>query len=578
MKKRLYVDFHVLQTVPPSCINRDDTGSPKTAIYGGVTRARVSSQAWKHAMRQAFVEESLLDEEDVGKRTKKVTELVEKEIAALAPEKDAAKLAKKTLDNAGIKNDEKGTKALFFISQAQIKSLAQLAVEECADKKEYKKALSTAPSVDIALFGRMVADDPSLNFDAAAQVAHSISTHAVQNEYDYFTAVDDCQVEDNRIKKDLKWTADTEFGTLDITVNLSKPEKDPKAIAAAKLAKQSGYPKCLLCKENEGYAGRLNHPARQNHRIIPVKINNSDWFFQYSPYVYYNEHCIVFNAEHTPMKIERATFGKLLDFVEQFPHYFVGSNADLPIVGGSILSHDHFQGGHYEFAMAKAPVEKEISFCGFEDVKAGIVKWPMSVIRISAADKNRLIELADKILLTWRGYTDEAAFVYANTDGEPHNTITPIARRRGNDYELDLVLRNNITTEEHPLGVYHPHAKLHHIKKENIGLIEVMGLAVLPARLKGEMAELEQALLDGSSLRENETLAKHADWVDEFLPKYGFTAGTGLEGEIAPEKLHEIIQTEIGLVFMEVLKDAGVYKCTEEGREAFVRFVDTVNK
>lgn len=278
------------------------------------------------------------------------------------------------------------------------------------------------------------------------------------------------------------------------------------------------------------------------------------------------------------MKIERATFGKLLDFVEQFPHYFVGSNADLPIVGGSILSHDHFQGGHYEFAMAKAPVEKEISFRGFEDVKAGIVKWPMSVIRISAADKNRLIELADKILLTWRGYTDEAAFVYANTDGEPHNTITPIARRRGNDYELDLVLRNNITTEEHPLGVYHPHAKLHHIKKENIGLIEVMGLAVLPARLKGEMAELEQALLDGSSLRENETLAKHAVWVDEFLPKYGFTAGAGLEGEIAPEKLHEIIQTEIGLVFMEVLKDAGVYKCTEEGREAFVRFVDTVNK
>ena len=395
-------------------------------------------------------------------------------------------------------------------------------------------------------------------------------------DYFYKLSCDSNYIRRYRIKKDLKWTADTEFGTLDITVNLSKPEKDPKAIAAAKLAKQSGYPKCLLCKENEGYAGRLNHPARQNHRIIPVKINNSDWFFQYSPYVYYNEHCIVFNAEHTPMKIERATFGKLLDFVEQFPHYFVGSNADLPIVGGSILSHDHFQGGHYEFAMAKAPVEKEISFRGFEDVKAGIVKWPMSVIRISAADKNRLIELADKILLAWRGYTDEAAFIYANTDGEPHNTITPIARKRGNDYELDLVLRNNITTEEHPLGVYHPHAKLHHIKKENIGLIEVMGLAVLPARLKGEMAELEQALLDGSSLRENETLAKHADWVDEFLPKYGFTAGSGLEGEISPEKLHEIIQTEIGLVFMEVLKDAGVYKCTEEGRAAFLRFVESV--
>lgn len=380
-----------------------------------------------------------------------------------------------------------------------------------------------------------------------------------------------------RIKKDRRWTVDTKYGTLDITINLSKPEKDPKAIAAAKLAKQSGYPKCLLCKENEGYAGRVNHPARQNHRIIPVTINGSDWFFQYSPYVYYNEHCIIFNGQHTPMKIERATFGKLLDFVEQFPHYFVGSNADLPIVGGSILSHDHFQGGHYEFAMAKAPVEKEISFKGFEDVKAGIVKWPMSVIRISAEKKERLIELADKVLLAWRGYTDEAAFIFAETDGELHNTITPIARRRGDLYELDLVLRNNITTEEHPLGVYHPHAKLHHIKKENIGLIEVMGLAVLPARLKKEMADLEQALLDGTSIREDEVLAKHADWVEEFLPKYGFTFGSGLEGEVTPEKLHDIVQTEIGLVFKEVLKDAGVYKCTEEGRTAFMRFVDRVN-
>ncbi|MBQ8278222.1 MAG: UDP-glucose--hexose-1-phosphate uridylyltransferase [Roseburia sp.] len=371
-----------------------------------------------------------------------------------------------------------------------------------------------------------------------------------------------------RIKKDLKWTADTEFGTLDITVNLSKPEKDPKAIAAAKLAKQSGYPKCLLCQENEGYAGRVNHPARQNHRIIPLTINNSDWFFQYSPYVYYNEHCIVFNAQHTPMKIERATFGKLLDFVEQFPHYFVGSNADLPIVGGSILSHDHFQGGHYEFAMAKAPVEKEISFAGFEDVKAGIVKWPMSVIRLNAAKKERVIELADKILLAWRGYTDEAAFIFAETEGEPHNTITPIARRRGDDFELDLVLRNNITTEEHPLGVYHPHAKLHHIKKENIGLIEVMGLAVLPARLKDEIAALESAIISGADLRKNEVLEKHADWVEEFLPKYEV---------VDKDNIHEILQTEIGLVFNEVLLDAGVYKCTEEGREAFLRFVDAVN-
>lgn len=410
---------------------------------------------------------------------------------------------------------------------------------------------------------------------------HQLYTNGSPKEatdYFYKLSRDSDYIRRYRIKKDMKWTADTEFGTLDITINLSKPEKDPKAIAAAKLAKQSGYPKCLLCKENEGYAGRLNHPARQNHRIIPVTINNSSWFFQYSPYVYYNEHCIIFNANHTPMKIERATFGKLLDFVEQFPHYFVGSNADLPIVGGSILSHDHFQGGHYEFAMAKAPVEKEISFEGFSDVKAGIVKWPMSVIRIRAEKKERLIELADKILLAWRGYTDEAAFVLAETDGEPHNTITPIARKRGEEFELDLVLRNNITTEEHPLGVYHPHANLHHIKKENIGLIEVMGLAVLPARLKEEMASLEQALLDGTSLRQDEVLEKHADWVDEFLPKYGYTPGSGLEGEVTPEKLHEMVQTEIGLVFMEVLKDAGVYKCTEEGRAAFERFVAYVNK
>lgn len=372
-----------------------------------------------------------------------------------------------------------------------------------------------------------------------------------------------------RIARDRKWVAPTEYGDLDITINLSKPEKDPKAIAAAKLAKQTSYPKCLLCMENEGYAGRLNHPARQNHRIIPVTINNSQWGFQYSPYVYYNEHCIVFNSQHTPMKIERATFAKLLDFVSQFPHYFVGSNADLPIVGGSILSHDHFQGGHYEFAMAKAPVEKEISFKGFEDVKAGIVKWPMSVIRISSADRERLIELADKILLTWRGYTDEAAFVFAETDGEPHNTITPIARKRGDLYELDLVLRNNITTEEHPLGVYHPHAELHHIKKENIGLIEVMGLAVLPARLKGELEHLQEAILAGRDIRADEELEKHADWVDELKQKYdSFTA----------ENIEKIIQDEVGIVFMKVLEHAGVYKYTPEGREAFGRFVDCVNE
>ena len=369
-----------------------------------------------------------------------------------------------------------------------------------------------------------------------------------------------------RIRKDMKWVAPTQYGDLDITINLSKPEKDPKAIAAAKLAKQTAYPKCQLCMENEGYAGRLDHPARENHRIIPVTINGSPWGFQYSPYVYYNEHCIVFNSQHVPMKIERATFAKLFDFVKQFPHYFVGSNADLPIVGGSILSHDHFQGGHYEFAMAKAPVEREISFAGFEDVKAGIVKWPMSVIRISGPDTDRLIELADKILAAWRGYTDEAAFIFAETDGEPHNTITPIARKRGDQYELDLVLRNNITTEEHPLGVYHPHAELHHIKKENIGLIEVMGLAVLPARLKGEIEGLCRAIVAGEDLRKDEALAKHADWVDELKKTYTFTA----------DNVEEILKKEIGIVFMKVLEHAGVYKCTEEGRQAFLRFVDSV--
>jgi UDPglucose--hexose-1-phosphate uridylyltransferase len=372
----------------------------------------------------------------------------------------------------------------------------------------------------------------------------------------------------DRIKRDLKWVTPTEYGDLDITINLSKPEKDPKAIAAAKLAPQSSYPKCQLCRENEGYAGRMNHPARENHRIIPVSINDSEWNFQYSPYVYYNEHCIVFNSQHVPMKIERATFRKLLDFVAQFPHYFVGSNADLPIVGGSILSHDHFQGGHYEFAMAKAPVEQTWTFPGFEDVSAGIVKWPMSCLRLSCADDARLVELADRILKAWRGYTDADAFVFAETDGEPHNTITPIARRRGDRFELDLVLRNNITTKEHPLGVYHPHAKLHHIKKENIGLIEVMGLAVLPSRLKNEMALLEPALVahqDPATYAE--PIAKHAEWAAELLKKYpGLTAQT----------VKPMLQKEIGLVFAQVLADAGVYKMTPEGRKAFARFLASV--
>ena len=396
-------------------------------------------------------------------------------------------------------------------------------------------------------------------------------------EFFYEFSQDTNYIRRDRVKKDMKWKVNSPYGDIDITINLSKPEKDPKAIAAAKNAKQSSYPKCQLCMENEGYAGRVNHPARQNHRIIPITINDSNWGFQYSPYVYYNEHCIVFNGQHVPMKIDKAAFRKLFDFVKLFPHYFLGSNADLPIVGGSILSHDHFQGGNYTFAMAKADIIKDFSVDGFDDVKCGIVKWPLSVIRLQSKDSDRIIELADHILKAWRGYTDEDAFIYAETDGTPHNTITPIARFKDGMFELDLALRNNITTEEHPLGVYHPHEELHHIKKENIGLIEVMGLAVLPARLKKEMADLEQALLDGTSIREDEVLAKHADWVEEFLPKYGFTFGSGLEGEVTPEKLHEIVQTEIGLVFKEVLKDAGVYKCTEEGRTAFMRFVDKVN-
>ncbi len=386
-------------------------------------------------------------------------------------------------------------------------------------------------------------------------------------DYYYKLSRDSDYIRRYRIAKDRKWIAPTKYGDLDITINLSKPEKDPKAIAAARNAKQSGYPKCLLCRENEGYAGRLNHPARQNHRIIPVTINGSRWGFQYSPYVYYNEHCIVFNFQHVPMKIEHDTFVKLFDFVKQFPHYFVGSNADLPIVGGSILSHDHFQGGHYEFAMAKAPVERSFTVEGFADVNAGVVRWPMSVIRLNGPDTDRIIALADRILNKWREYTDEDAFVYAYTGGEPHNTITPIARKREENFELDLVLRNNITTQEHPLGVYHPHAKLHHIKKENIGLIEVMGLAVLPARLKEEMAQLKEAILAGGDLRADEVLAKHADWVEEFRLKYE---------SINVSNIDDIVEKEIGLVFMEVLEDAGVYKRTSQGQQAFDRFIQSL--
>jgi UDPglucose--hexose-1-phosphate uridylyltransferase len=384
------------------------------------------------------------------------------------------------------------------------------------------------------------------------------------SDYFYQLSQDSDYIRRYRVCKDIKWITSTKYGDLDITINLSKPEKDPKAITAAKLAKQSGYPKCLLCKENEGYAGRINHPARQNHRVIPIEINDSQWGFQYSPYVYYNEHCIVFNGEHIPMKVEKAAFKKLFDFIQLFPHYFIGSNADLPIVGGSILSHDHFQGGNYEFAMAKAPIEKFYQIKGFEDVEAGIVNWPLSVIRVRSRDANRLVEIGDYILSKWREYTDEAAFVYAYTNGEPHNTITPIARKSGDMFELDLTLRNNITTEECPLGLYHPHNELHHIKKENIGLIEVMGLAILPARLKDEMQELAEYILEKKDIRENEVLIKHADWVEEFLPKYS---------TINKDNIMDILKEEIGIVFTKVLEDAGVYKCNEEGRSAFERFI-----
>ena len=410
-------------------------------------------------------------------------------------------------------------------------------------------ALTPRPSQVIEKFNSLYAESP----EAATDFYYNFSC-------------DTNYIRRDRIAKDLKWQYTGDYGTMDITVNLSKPEKDPKAIAAAKNAPQSGYPKCQLCRECEGYAGRVDFPARQNHRIIPITINNSGWFMQYSPYVYYNEHCIVFNGEHTPMKIDRAVFSKLLEFVGLFPHYFIGSNADLPIVGGSILSHEHFQGGRYEFAMERAPIEKKIEFAGFEDVDAGIVKWPMSTIRLQSSSPEKLVDLADKILVKWRGYTDESAFIFAQTDA-PHNTITPIARRRGEKYELDLVLRNNITTDEHPMGVYHPHAELHHIKKENIGLIEVMGLAVLPPRLKNELEILADAIVNGKDLRAEASTASHADWVEEFLPAYG---------NINAENVMSILEAEVGKVFATVLEHAGVFKRTDEGFAAFTRFVESV--
>ena len=386
-------------------------------------------------------------------------------------------------------------------------------------------------------------------------------------DYYYKLSCDSDYIRRYRIAKDMRWKYASDYGDLDITINLSKPEKDPKAIAAAKNAPQSSYPKCMLCVENEGYAGRMNHPARQNHRVVPITVAGEQWCMQFSPYVYYNEHCIVFNQKHTPMKIDRSAFEKLLDFVGTFPHYFVGSNADLPIVGGSILSHEHFQGGHYTFAMETAPVDQQLHFAGYDDIQAGIVKWPMSVIRLDGEDPVRIADLADRILAAWRSYSDPECTIYAETDGEPHNTITPIARRRGKLYELDLVLRNNLTTEEHPLGVFHPHADKHHIKKENIGLIEVMGLAVLPSRLKGELTALAEAVAAGKDIRGDEVLGKHADWVDELKQQYTFT----------PDNALDLILKETGKVFAQVLEDAGVYKNTPEGRAGFNRFVVAVN-
>ena len=417
---------------------------------------------------------------------------------------------------------------------------------------------------DTSLMGRLT--PPPREVIAKFRALYAQNPVEATNWY-YKFSQDTNYIRRDRIARDMQWKADTAYGELDITINLSKPEKDPKAIAAARDLPAASYPKCQLCPENAGYAGRVNHPARQNHRIIPITIDQTPWYMQYSPYVYYNEHCIVFNSVHTPMKIDRACFRKLLDFIGQFPHYFVGSNADLPIVGGSILAHDHFQGGRYEFAMAKAPVETELHFTGFDDIRAGIVRWPMSVIRLTAADPDRLVELADRILNVWRGYTDAEATIFAETDGVPHNTITPIARRRGSDYEIDLVLRNNLTTEEHPLGLYHPHAELHHIKKENIGLIEVMGLAVLPARLKNELAVLSEKMVKGEDQRADPLTASHAEWAERIMQ----------ENEITADNVTDILQREVGLVFAQVLEHAGVYKRTEEGKKAFLRFAESVN-
>lgn len=441
-----------------------------------------------------------------------------------------------------------------------LKVILDFAVEKglCEDSIVYKDLFDTKvmgvltprPSQVIKTFAEKYAVSPK---DATDYYYH------LSRKSDY--------IREYRIKNDVKWITSTEYGDIDITINLAKPEKDPKAIAAATKMEQSSYPTCMLCKENEGYRGRVNHPARQNHRVIPICLDGVDAFLQYSPYVYYNEHCIVFDDAHTPMKISEQKFRRLCDFVKKFPHYFLGSNSDLPIAGGSILTHEHFQGGSYTFAMAKADYEEKFTFDGFEDVEAGIVKWPMSVIRLKCEDTDRMCALAGKILATWRNYTDEDAFIYAYTDGQIHNTITPIARYRDGKYELDLVLRNNITTEEYPDGFYHPHPEHHHIKKENIGLIEVMGLAVLPARLKTEMAILKDAILENKDITADERIAKHAEWADMIKNKYD---------NINADNCEKILQDEIGIVFTAILGQCGVFDRTEEGKAQFMRFISQV--
>lgn len=448
--------------------------------------------------------------------------------------------------------------------QIELESVLQVLLQEAISRGIIEDTITHRDLFDTKLMNCLVPRPAQVqgDFNAAYEKSPVDAT-----EYFYKLSQDSDYIRRYRVSKDMKWKVESEYGEIDITINLSKPEKDPKAIAAALNAKSSSYPKCLLCMENEGYAGHMNHPARENHRIIPITVNDSKWGFQYSPYVYYNEHCIVFNGQHTPMKIEEATFRKLFDFVKLFPHYFLGSNADLPIVGGSILTHDHFQGGNYAFAMEKAPIEEIFEIAGYEDVDAGIVKWPLSVIRLRCEDEQRLIQLATYILEVWRGYTDESAYIFAKTEGVPHNTITPIARKANGKFEIDLALRNNITTEECPDGLYHPHKELHHIKKENIGLIEVMGLAVLPSRLKSEMELLGEYLVSGKEVMENEILAKHATWATEVRERHDV---------ITSECVSSIIEEEVGRVFVKVLEDAGVFKCTEVGRAAFRRFISSL--